>query len=128
MKRIVWLGALLWGILFAIGSALYPMSVGNRALFGSVMSVLIAGSSVGVASAYLRDLHGHLFWRVSVASCTWVATCWLLDLLAMSLLPPRYSFADYFKEVGVGYFMIPVIALGLAYQRVRFGRMNTPAV
>jgi hypothetical protein len=128
MKRVLWLGALLWGALFAIASALYPMSVDNRALFGSLMAVVIACSSVGVASAYLRDLHGHLFWRVLVASCTWVVTCWLLDLLAMSLLPPRYSFAEYVKQLGVDYLMIPVIALGLAYQRVRFGRLDTRAV
>ncbi len=116
--RALWLGVLLWGVMFAVASALYPWSVATPALLASFMAVVLAGVTTTVATAYLRQLEGGVFWRVFKASLTWTATCVLLDLAMLMTMPPRLSIREYLQQIGLTYLMIPVIAMGLAYQRV----------
>jgi hypothetical protein len=121
------LGALLWGVVFAVASALYPWSVVNRHLFDSVMAVVLAATTTCVATAYLRVLHGHILGRAVAAAALWPVTCVVLDLVALMTAPPRLSIGEYLESVGLSYVMIPPIVLGLAYQRLRAERPSRQA-
>jgi hypothetical protein len=39
IARALWLGLLLWGVLFSFASALYPLSVADRPLFESLATI-----------------------------------------------------------------------------------------
>lgn len=119
MTRALLLGAILWGVLFTLGSVL-EMSVESRPLAQSVLAVLTACVTVGIASAYVGRLKGRILWRACAASLLWVAMCWALDFLALSVRAPTFSWAEYWAARGLVYLMIPVIALAMGYQRVRF--------
>ena len=117
--RTVWLGACLWGVLFTVKSALYPWSVTNQGLFASFLAVVLAVVATVVATTYLRDLRSRIFWRAFSAAVTWTFTCIALDVTMLMTMPPRLSVREYLEQVALIYVMIPVIAMGLAYQRVR---------
>jgi len=113
------LGAALWGAVFSVASALYPWSVANGRLFTSLMAVAVALITTCVATAYLRGLDGRVLWKAALTALLWPAMCVALDFLVLSLRPPRLSLGEYVQTTGLLYLMIPVIVLGLCYQRVR---------
>src|SRR4051794_38070305 len=85
VSRAFWLGLLLWGAMFSISSTLYPLSVGNRRLFESLMAVALAGVVTCVATAYLRGLEGRILVPAIATSLMWPVTCIGLDLLVFML-------------------------------------------
>jgi len=124
MTRALWLGLVLWGLMFSIASALYPWSVANRRLFESVLAVVLAGATTAVGTAYLRGLEGRILGRAVAASLLWTVTCWTLDFVILMVRPPRLSFGEYLEGTGLTYLMILPIVLGLTYQRLRFERVS----
>ncbi|HEX2874812.1 MAG TPA: hypothetical protein VHP33_26355 [Polyangiaceae bacterium] len=127
LTRAAGLGALLWGVVFAVASALYPWSVVNRPLFDSFKAVVLASTTTCVAIAYLRGLQGHILTRVILASALWPVTCVALDLVVFMAAPPSVSLSQYFASTSLSYLMIPPIVLGLAYQRLRSEGRSLPA-
>lgn len=115
----LWLGLVLWGVVFSVASALYPWEIVDRRLFESIMSVVLAWVTTCVATAYLRGLEGRILARAIVAALSWPLTCVALDLVVSMLAPPRFSMREYAEAIGVNYLMIPAIVLGLTYQRLR---------
>jgi len=124
MTRALWLGLVLWGLMFSIASALYPWSVVNRRLFESALAVVLASATTAVGTAYLRGLEGRILGRALAASVLWTVTCWTLDFLILMVKPPRLSFGEYFQGTGLTYLVIPAIVLGLTYQRLRVERAS----
>jgi hypothetical protein len=122
VARALWLGLVLWGVLFSWSSALYPWAVANRLMFESLRGVVLASAATTVGTAYLRGLSGRILGRALAASALWTLTCVSLDLVVSMLQPPRFAFSEYLASGGLGYLMIPVIVLGLAYQRLRVQR------
>jgi hypothetical protein len=119
VARALWLGLVLWGVLFSWSSALYPWAVANRLM---LRGVVLASAATTVGTAYLRGLSGRILGRALAASALWTLTCVSLDLVVSMLQPPRFAFSEYLASGGLGYLMIPVIVLGLAYQRLRVQR------
>lgn len=124
MTRALALGLLLWGVLFAVASVLYPWSVAAPRVFKSVIVVVMASVTTCVAIAYLRDLEGRILGRALFASMVWPLMCVTLDLVILMVRPPRLSIREYMADVGLTYLIVPVIVLGLAYQRLRFERSS----
>jgi hypothetical protein len=117
--RSVWLGLLLWGVMFSFASALYPLSVADRPLFESLATIARATAITAFGTAYLRGLEGRILGRAVATSALWTITCVMLDLVMLMTLPPRLSLPEYLSRDGLVYLMIPPIVLGLAYQRIR---------
>lgn len=119
LSRVLALGAVLWGAVFSVASALYPWSVSGGRVFTSLMAVAVTGITTCVATAYLRRLEGRVLWRATLTSLIWPAMCVGLDFFVLGLRPPRPSLGEYAQTTGLLYLMVPVIVLGLSYQRVR---------
>lgn len=117
MSRCLWMGALLWGSVFAVASLLYPWGITHRAVFEWVMVIVVAGAAVAVASAYVRGLQGSVWTQVVAAAVLWPVTCVVLDFVVFLAISPRLSVGQYLESVGLAYLMIPLIVLGLAYRR-----------
>lgn len=113
------LGVVLWGAVFSVASAHYPWSVANGRLFASLMAVAVASLTTCVATTYLRGLDGRVLWKAALTALLWPVMCVALDFLVLSLRPPRLSLGEYVQTIGLLYLMIPVIVLGLCYQRIR---------
>jgi hypothetical protein len=50
----------------------------------------------------------------------------LLDFVVLLATPPRFTVREYLQELGLTYLMVPVIAVGLAYQRWRRDEPQAP--
>lgn len=122
VTRALGLGLVLWGVMFSWSTAFHTWAVANRPLFEALRAVALAGTATAVGTAYLRGLKGRILGRAVAASALWTLTCLSLDVVISMLQPSRVSVGEYFANSGLSYLMIPVIVLGLTYQRLRVQR------
>lgn len=102
-----------WVIPFVVATAIFPLRSSERPLFESILPVALAAATVFFAYRYGRSepafqrhgaLLGVVFLIVSV----------VIDLLMFSWGPMKMAFADYLKDIGVTYLMIPIITYGMS--------------
>lgn len=119
MTKVVTHGLVLWGFMFAATSALYPLSVDDRELFGVVRLVLLAFATTASTVLYLRGARAHFLRTAAIAAAIWVTICVVLDLIVLALEPPRLGVAEYFQQTGPSYLVIPAIVFGLMFPESR---------
>jgi hypothetical protein len=112
-KRIIGYSLLIWAIPFIAALLIFPLRESERALFESIMPVVLTLAVVFSVIKYLR--------ATDVECCTeglifglWAfVICIALDLLLFMWGPMKMSLIDYVKDIGITYLMIPVIAWGI---------------
>ncbi|HVY31045.1 MAG TPA: hypothetical protein VHB79_31030 [Polyangiaceae bacterium] len=119
MTKIVTHGLVLWGFMFAVTSALYPLSIDDRELFGSVRLVLLTFATTASTVLYLRGVQAHLVRAAAMAAAMWMTICIVLDLTVLALGPPRFGIFEYLKQTGATYLVIPAIVFGLMFPESR---------
>jgi hypothetical protein len=117
MIKLLGHGLVLWAVTFAVGSALYPLSVDSRPLFESVMALTLVVVSSATILIHLRGAREHVFREALVAACIWPVLCVALDLVVLMLVPPRFGISEYLGEFGLKYLLIPAIVIGLGLPR-----------
>lgn len=110
-------GLACWFVPFAAAMAMYPLRVTHQMLFESLIAVVLAATVVGVATAYLARISAVSGKHATLVGLAWVLQSLLLDWLAFSIGPMRMALTDYVADIGVSYLMIPIVTLGLAWQR-----------
>lgn len=106
-------GLTLWGFVFAVGSALYPLSVDSRRAFEAVMLVVLAVATALASLLHLRGVRERVLREALVAACVWPALCVALDLVMSMVVPPRFGVGDYLREFGLRYLIVPAIVMGV---------------
>ena len=110
-------GVASWFAVFAVSMALYPWRVDNRPLFESVIPVVMAAVNITLMTLYLSRISSGFLAHGALCGALWVAENFICDFFAFSIGPMQLSFAEYVQDIGVTYLMIPVVTVGLAWQR-----------
>ena len=122
MKRVlreIGFAFLAWAIPFAVAVCIFPIKRSNTPLFDSLMGVVLAASTALLGLWYLRRVHERVVIRGFTVGVLWMLANWALDALMFSGGPMKMTFPQYASDIGVAYFMVPVIttALGIAASR-----------
>ena len=118
MRRVgreVGFAVLAWLVPFAVSVCIFPLKKSHAPLFDSLMGVALTASTVVLGCAYLRRSSGNPVASGAKAGLIWMAANWLLDGLMFSSGPMKMNLADYFADIGVAYFAVPVITIGLGW-------------
>jgi hypothetical protein len=113
LRRALLFGLLVWAIPFIVAFAIYPIHETWRALFESIMPVVIALTVVALGLAYFRRVTGRCMREGILLGVMWFAMCFVIDMFMFSAGPMKMSFAAYVGDVGLTYLMIPAITIGL---------------
>jgi uncharacterized membrane protein YpjA len=115
--RIIWCGFLSWLIPFLIAIPFYSPAgdlLVDQDLFKSIM--IITGALVGsVLMVHLFKIRRYPFLKTGILiGCIWLFINWIIDLLI--LLPlMNYDLTAYMSQIGLRYFIIPIMAIMSGY-------------
>lgn len=122
--RILLYGFILWAVVFSVSIGLHAWRVTQQPLFDSAIPVVLALATTLLMTAYLLSVESNFLRHGVATGITWLLVCVLLDALLLLPSPIRISVDEYIEEVALTYSMIPILTLGLAYQRLE--RSATP--
>ena len=112
IKKVLLYGFLVWLIPFIVSFLIFPLKSSNRALWESIMPVVITISAVPFLILYFSKLQAHFLKEAVLLGIIWLAISLILDLLLFMEGPMKMSFADYMMDIGLTYLMIPTISIG----------------
>ena len=113
-RRALVYGLVLWGVPFVVAVLSFSLRDDSRPLFESIMAVTVCATTVALAVSYLGRI-SKAFLRAGVlVGVLWLAISILLDAPLMLLGGPmQMTFGAYMADIGVTYFMIPTITVGM---------------
>lgn len=114
IKRALIYGFLLWIIPFLASVLIFPLKKTDPAFFQSSLGVISMTLAVILTVHYFRKTQGNLregiFLGVIFASLSW-----FFDFLFFIWGPIKMPIDAYVKEIGIGYLVYLVIAIGFGY-------------
>lgn len=119
--RILLLGLAVWALPFALGMALFPVLDPATALFDTMMSVAMALSATLFAVIHLSRCSAPSLDEGLLAGSSWLVMSIALDAPFFIFGPAEMRMAptDYLADIGLTYFMIPIIAAGIGHAMKR---------
>jgi hypothetical protein len=108
-------GFLMWLLPFASSFLVFPLKAASRPLFESIMAVIVAATATVLAVLYLRRHQRNFLQEGAWLGLAGFALNVLIDQVMFSRGPMQMSFADYWKDIGLTYLMIPIITCGFGY-------------
>lgn len=115
--RLLGFGVVLWAVVLGAAMAMHTWRATNRMLFESAIAVVLAGATVVFMTLHLRHVTWGFLRAGAFAGVIWTAISIALDLVVFSTGPMKMSFGHYVQDIALTYFMIPIITVGMAYQR-----------
>ena len=113
--RIALLGFLVWLIPFVVSVLIFELTSSNRALFESIMPVVLTACAVGFSIIYYRKTEAGLLKDALAIGVIWLAISLVLDLFMFMNGPMKMSFSAYMADIGLTYLIIPMITVGMGY-------------
>jgi hypothetical protein len=108
-------GFLIWLIPFVVAFLIFPIRESNRALFESIMPIVITISVIFFAYQYFRKLDTNFVKEGVLLGLIWLAISLIIDLAMFMQGPMKMSFANYIMDIGLTYLIIPTITIGFGY-------------
>ena len=109
-------GFFVWLIPFIVAFLIYPIRTSNRALFESIMPVVVTVAVVLFLISYFRKVEVNFLKEGILLGVIWFAISLVIDLmLFMPESPMKMSFVDYLMDIGLTYLIIPTISIGMGY-------------
>lgn len=115
--KAVLFGFLIWLIAFVVALAIFPIRESWRALFESIMPVVIAIATVVFALMYFRNVRGVFVKEAVLLGLLWFAINVVIDLPLMLSGPIQMTLAEYAADIGLTYVIVPVITIGIGVAR-----------
>jgi len=113
IKKAVVYGLALWVIPFAAAIMIFPLRISDRAFFESIMPVVVTLCTVSFSILYLRNVQRNPLTEGIMLGLVWFVINVGLDLLMfMPEGPMTMTLADYVKDIGLTYVIIPTITIG----------------
>jgi hypothetical protein len=114
LPKALGLGFLVWLLPFVVAFLVFPFRESRRALFESVMAVMVSIVTVWLGLVYLRKLSSVTIKDGLLVGLLWWVICVAIDLPLMLSRLINMTFGEYMADIGLTYVMIPVITTGLA--------------
>lgn len=115
LKKALLYGFLVWLIPFVVAFTLFPVRTSQRALFESIMPVVLTLCAVFFSARYFRKIKGGFLNEGVFLGVIWFTISLGLDLLMFMWGPMKMSFADYMMDIGLTYLIFPTITVGFGY-------------
>ena len=115
IKKTLLYGFLIWLIPFITAFLIFPIRESNRALFESIMPIMITASVVFFAYHYFKKLDANFVKEGLLLGFIWSAISFVIDLAMFMQGPMKMPFTDYVMDIGLTYLIIPVITVGFGY-------------
>ncbi len=114
VKYAVIYGFLLWLIPFITSIVIFPLKKTDPAFFQSVLGVLSISLAVILTVFYFRKTQGNLREGIFLG-LTFSVISWFFDFLFFIWGPIKMPLDAYIKEIGIGYLLYLVIAVGVGF-------------
>jgi len=116
IKKSILYSFLIWLIVFSIAFLIFPIHESNRALFESIMPVIISIATSFFTFKYLSKVESNFVKESLYFGIIITIINWLLDAtLMLSPSPMQMTLSEYFQDIGFTYFMILPICLGFGF-------------
>ena len=115
IKKTLFYGFLIWLIPFITAFLIFPIRESNRALFESIMPIVITVSVVFFAYHYFKKLDNNFVKEGVMLGITWLAISFVIDLVMFMQGPMKMTFTAYIMDIGLTYLIIPAITIGFGY-------------
>jgi hypothetical protein len=113
--KIVLFGFLVWLVPFLVSFVVFPLKESNRALFESIMPLVLTVVVTTLAYYYLKNINSEYLKNGLIIGGVWYIVSIVIDLcMFMPASPMHMSLGDYMMDIGLTYFIIPVITVGMA--------------
>ena len=114
--KIVGFGFLMWLVPFIVSLIIYPLKTSFNPLFESIMPVVITLTVVFLAVAYFKDVNTNFLQEGSIIGVSWFLISISIDLiLFLPSSPMQMIFTNYMIDIGLTYFIIPPVTVGMGY-------------
>lgn len=115
--KAVLFGFLIWLIAFVVAVAISPIRENSRALFESIMPVVLAVTTVAFAVLYFRRVQSRFVREAVILGLLWFIISVVIDLPLMMTGPMQMTLLEYAADIGLAYVIIPVITIGIGLAR-----------
>src|SRR3989338_993505 len=114
-KSAVLYGLVIWAFVFIIAMLAFPLRANDRPLFESIMPVALVIATTFASVKYFLKSKKRTTWVGFCLGLIWFGVNVGIDLLMFSWGPMKMSLANYIKDIGVTYLLIPVITTGIGF-------------
>jgi len=123
-SKLLLYGFLTWLIPFLVSVLIFPLHQTERPLFESIMPVVIVACAVFFSVLYFRRVTSGFQREGARLGTAWLAISLFIDLLLFMEGPMKMPLADYLKDIGLTYLIIPMITIGFGYLLERYEHMS----
>ncbi len=106
-------GVGIWVFVFVVAMFAFPLRANERPLFESIMPVALTLAVVVVSVRYFKTVTKRFAYIGFCLGLIWLAVNIIIDLFMFSGGPMKMTLADYIKDIGVTYLLIPIIPIGI---------------
>ena len=114
LKYAIIYGFLLWLIPFLASVVIFPLKKTDPAFFQSFLGVVSITLTVILTVFYFRKTQGNLREGIFLG-LTFSVISWFFDFLFFIWGPIKMPLDAYIKEIGIGYLLYLVIAIGFGF-------------
>jgi hypothetical protein len=112
--KIVLFGVLVWLVPFLVSFVVFPLKESNRALFESIMPLVLTVVVTTLTYYYLKNINSEYLKNGLLIGGVWYMVSIAIDLfMFMPASPMHMSFGDYMMDIAITYVIIPVITVGM---------------
>jgi len=115
IKTVLIYGFMIWVIPFLVAMFIFSFRESNRALFESIMPVVLVSTVVGFAVKYFRSIEAEFLREGIFIGAIWLFVSLALDFPMFSAGPMKMDASGYLSDIGLTYLIIPIIVIGLGY-------------
>jgi hypothetical protein len=105
-------GFLVWLIPFVVSVAIFSIHEMQRPLFESIMPVTITACVVFFSLSHFKKTEADFLKEGVLLGAIWFAVNIIFDLMLFMEGPMKMPFADYMKDIGLTYLIIPIVTIG----------------
>ena len=116
IKAILLYGFLIWLIPFVVSILIFPIHDSNRALFESIMPVILTIVVLFFSMLYFGKLEKDYLNEGIMMGIVWFVINIAIDLfMFLPESPMQMTFAEYMMDIGITYVIILVIPVSIGY-------------
>ena len=114
-KPAILYGIIIWAFVLIISLVISPLHSSERPLFESIMSAALVLAVTVASIKYFQNSKKKTLMAGLCLGLIWLGISLGLDLLLFSWEPMRMTVADYLKDIGATYSLIPILTTAFGY-------------